>query len=196
MWFYTQTHTITPMHHVSHVKEERQILTIFKFSLWGVTYVILNCLISFLLRLIHVVWEGILSSGHSFLHVMIYHFKTPYKCGERNECLIPEKKWWDFVHLWEHMTASTNRLDCKGLYFMLNEITQGMFSFNCNVALDQWRETWLWVNMEWSRVNRSMHTFVWAEISKNVTLQLCAESACVLSGCYGWCMGHLAHECQ
>lgn len=39
-----------------------------------------------------------------------------------------------------------------------------------------------------------MHTFVWGGITPHVTLQQRAESACVLSGCSAWCVGHLAHD--
>lgn len=39
-----------------------------------------------------------------------------------------------------------------------------------------------------------MHTFVWGGNTKYVILQQCTESACVLSGCYAWCVGHLARD--
>lgn len=61
------------------------------------------------------VWEGMLFSEHSFLHIMAYDLKNPFKCGERNKWLLyPTEavKRLLFIHDFrEHLTASANTVE-------------------------------------------------------------------------------------
>lgn len=83
---------------------------------------------------------------------------------EMTACFIPEKKWRDFVHPWEHMTAPTNRLDCKGLYFMLNEKNKGFSP--------------LMIMWHWNNGGRHCCELVWNEAEFiGLCILLCVEES-------------------